>query len=521
MTSSPPSKANPIEEAIAKLTSTKGDKLLIYQLQKQMMIARARIDPAYFIEYVLTHEKTGRRIKNADFHKEWQEFFSECRWGVIIAPIEHGKSFQISVGRILWELGKNHDLRILLIGRTGPMAEKALRLIRQHIQYNRRLHEVFPSLKRGTRDGDLWTNSDIMVERSYYSKDPSVQARGMGSGSILGSRLDIIVFDDGLDLDNTKTKHMRDKAEDWWDTVVFSRLVDDYETKEFGRVFAIGTPFDNDDLLHRLAGRKGWRLAQYCAVENPDDPEDQWRPIWPAVWPLQRLLDRRAGMTLTAFARMLLCQVLDAATRRFKKAWIDHMKWLGRNRTFMRSPPTENGQPLPCFTGLDIGIGKKETDAVSCFFTLAVASNGRRIVADIDSGHWSGPEILNKCKEKSDWFNAEIMVESNAAQRFIAEFAVEYKGVFAVPVNTGKEKWDDEFGVESLAVLMKNGFLVCPSGTDGNETPEEAQAWCDECSNFDPASHTGDRLMASWIADKGVREYLQPRIEDESDHVYR
>jgi len=496
-------------------------KLKLYQAMKARLIAEARRDPSAFIEYVLANEKTGKAIKNADFHREWQAFLSECRWGVIIAAVEHGKSIQVSVGRILWEIGTNPDLRILLIGRNAAAAEKSLRLIKQQILYNKRLHEVFPNLRKSGRKGDLWTSSDIVVEREGYSRDPSIQARGMGSLSILGSRLDFVVFDDGLDLDNTRTQLARDKAEDWWDTVVFSRLVDDYETQTFGRVFAIGTPFDNDDLLHRLAGRKGWRLAHYSAVENPDDPPGQWRPIWPRVWPLQRLLDKRDGMTITAFARTLLCKVLDDATRRFKLAWLKHMKWLGRGRTFMRSAPTEHGRPMKCFTGLDIGIGKKKTDAESVLTTLAVMKNGRRIIVDIDSGHWTGPEILDKCEQKATWFDCEIMVEGNAAQRFIAEFAVAYKGLFATAVNTGKEKWSDVFGVESLAVLMKHGFFVAPSGPEGNEPPAEVEELCRECYDFNPEQHTGDRVMSLWVADKAVREHLAPRTESASDHAYR
>jgi len=504
-----------------ELPRKKADKVRLYKLIKAKMIARARVDPAYFIEYVLANEKTGKAITNAPFHREWQEFLSSAQWGVILAPIEHGKTFQISIGRTLFELGRNPDLRILILGRNGDAAEKPVRIIRQQIEYNQRLHEVFPNLVRSHRIGDPWRDSDITVERTYYSKEPSIQARGMGSKNILGSRLDFVVFDDGLDLENTHTKDARDATEEWWDTVIFSRLVDDYETQTFGRIFAIGTPFDGDDLLHRLGSRPGWRMANYSAVENPDDPPEEWRPIWPRVWPLERLLKKRAGMTITAFARLLLCQLLDAATRRCKKAWLEHTKWLGRDRTLLRSKPTENGHPMRCFTGLDIGVGKKETDARSCLFTWAVTSKRKRVVVDVRSGHWSGPDILEECRKVAERYDSEVLVEGNAAQRFIAEFAVDIHGLFARAINTGTEKWDENVGVESLFVLMKNGYIVTPSGPGGLEVDAEVQAWLDECYEFSPTKHSGDRLMASWIADKGVRELIAERSDDQSDHMRR
>lgn len=510
--------------ADAYYEATKGDpeaQRRLYHATYAAATQRAREDPAFFVEWVIPHEKTSRPIKNARFHEEWHEFLSSVRWGVIIAPIEHGKSLQISVGRILWELGRNPNLRILLLGRGDAAAQKSLGLIMQHIEQNRVLHEVFPNLKRSTRKRDPWSKSDIVVERTSFSRDPSVQARGMGSGNILGSRLDLIVFDDGLDLDNTRTLYQRDKTEEWFDTVVFSRLVEDYERQDFGRVFAIGTPFNSDDLLHRLGRRPGWRMAHYSAVENPEDHPSMWRPIWAAAWPLQRILDKRDGMTLTAFARTLLCQILDSATRRFKRVWLEHATRLGRGRQFFTQPPTEHGVPMPCVVGIDPGVGKKTTDAVTSIAALAVDSHGRRILAHLESGHWTGPEILERAQSVGKMFDAEVLAEGNAAQVWLEHFGQELPGLNIRAVNTGSEKWSDELGVEALAVLCRNGYFVVPS-EDGTieHTAPEAKALLEEMHNFDPSAHTGDRLMSVWIADRGVRERLRERQAD-SGHMER
>ena len=502
------------------LPPEKAEKLGLYNSLKAGQIALARQNPSAFIEYAIPHEKTGKPIINAPFHREWQSFLSSVRWGVIIAPVEHGKSYQISVGRILWELGINPDLRILLIGRNEAMAKKSLRFIRQQIEYNHRVHEVFPHLRKGTKKGDQWSDTDITIARSYSSRDPSVQARGSGSTNILSSRLDLIVYDDGLDIQNTNTQYARDKEEEWFDTVAVSRLVDDYKNNIFGRIFAIGTPFNEDDLLHRLVKRPGWRFLRYSAVENSEDDSALWRPIWPEVWPLKRLLDRQKITTVTAFARTLLCCVLDTASRRFKRSWLDHMLWLGRGRGFLKRAPTQNGVTLPCFTGLDPGIGKKRSDALSCIFTVAVDSYGRRIIVDIRSGHWTGPEMLDECKYVGEQFGSEIFVEGNAAQRWMAEFGNEI-GLICRAVNTGRDKWDEQAGVESLAILMRAGLIVAPSSDEAEAVEPEVKEWIDECYSYDPSIHTGDRLMASWICDKGVREYLAPRIDHISDATYR
>jgi len=482
---------------------------------------RARRDPASFVQHCFRDEKTGKPVENAPHHVAWQSFLSATRWGVVVAPVEHGKSVQIGIGRVIWELGNNPDLRILLVGESGASAEKLLRGIMQQIQYNPRVRRVFPALRPGTRKGDQWNESNITVERPGLARDPSVQARGIGSLNIIGSRLDLVVLDDCLNFENTATKLQRDKLEDWFDTVVFTRLVDDYESGAFGRVFAIGTPWNGDDLLHRLSRREGWRSSRWSAVENPDDPPARWRPTWRGKWPLQRLLEKRTGMTETAFARKYLCRVLSEGLRRFKRAWIDHMFRQGKGRR-LGTWPRWRGALLRCVTGVDIGIGQRDVDALTSIFTLAVEPRSkRRIVVELKSGHWTGPEILDELEKTTTAYGSELIVESNAAQKFIAQFSRERGIAVRTYFTTASNKFDEELGVESLAVEMRNGLWIVPSPTGRLEDADpELRAWAEELLEFDPAQHTGDRLMASWIARQGALGWTEDRV-GRSDHTFR
>lgn len=499
---------------------SRADKLRCYKLLRERLIESARTDPAAFMEYAFPHEKTGRPVKNAEFHIEWHRFFSAVRWGVIQAAVEHGKTQQIGICRMIWEIGRNPTLRCLLIGANDAAARKSLAAIRRHIDGNPCVREIFPNLVRSPRRGDPWNDNDIRVAGASLSRDPTIQARSAGSKNVLGSRIDLAIIDDLLNHENTGSKVQRDKLAEWFDDVVVTRIADDYESGDFGRVFAIGNPWDVDDLLARVSKLPGWQAITTSAVENPDDPPERWRPRWPAQWPLERLLDRRSKMLPQAFARKYLCRVMDAGARRFLRVWIDHMLALGRGRTLLARRPTEHGRPMRCFTGVDIGIGKKDTDARTCFFTWAVDRYNRRIVADIRSGHWTGPEILKQAADVAERFDSEIGFEGNAAQRWAAEFGAE-RGILSRAINTGREKWDEEFGVESLAVLMRGGFLIAPSGPTGHEIDPEVSEWTRECYDYNPEQHAGDRLMASWIGDKMVREFLEPRFASDSNHIDR
>jgi hypothetical protein len=236
-----------------------------------------------------------------------------------------------------------------------------------------------------------------------------------------------------------------------------------------------------------------------------DDPPDRWRMLWPEQWSRERLLDMRAILQEHVFFRKYFTRVRLDASARFKDSWIALMLRLGQGRTFLdRAPKAQGGlRSLPCFTGVDLGIGEGKDDALTTVFTIAVDERGRCIVVDIQSGHWTGPEILDKLARVWLQFGSTIAVEDNAAQKFLVQFGNERFPV--VGLHTGSNKHHEEFGVESIAVEMRNGWWVCPSGTDGQTLHEEARAWISEMQHYSPSAHTGDRIMASWKAREAAR----------------
>ena len=60
--------------------------------RRRAEIDAARERPEAFIEYAIPHERTGRRIVNAQHHLEWHAFLNTHRLAVLWAPVEHGKT---------------------------------------------------------------------------------------------------------------------------------------------------------------------------------------------------------------------------------------------------------------------------------------------------------------------------------------------------------------------------------------------------------------------------------------------
>lgn len=467
------------------------------RLMKSADLDRARRDPSAFIEWAIPHEKTGKPVTCQPFHREWQRMLDEHRNVVIMAPVEHGKTTQIPVGRLIYEIGRDTSIRCAIVSNTARQAEKVLGAVAQHITTNKAVREVFPELRPSTRSKAPWNIAAIEVERPTIAKDPTLQAVGV-AGPIMGSRLELAILDDILDFENTRTQAQRDKIMEWFETTLARRMV------EGGRIWVIGTPWTDTDFLHEIAKRPGFEFRRYSAVENPNDPQDQWRPIWHS---LERLKETAANTTPHNFSRKYLCLVSSDDTSRFQKPWIDLALALGKGRRLIdRAPVTPGGRRLRCFTGVDVGVGQKAENDLTVLFTIALDERQRRIVVDIQSGRWQGPEILNRVQLVSHRYDSLVTLENNGAQDFLRQFGA-LQGIATSSHTTGAaNKFDEAFGVESLAVEFRSGLWVVPSGITGADIHPEIQQWIGELMGYHPERHAGDRLMASWIAREAARK---------------
>ena len=80
------------------------------------------------------------------------------------------------------------------------------------------------------------------------------------------------------------------------------------------------------------------------------------------------------------------------------------------------------------------------------------------------------------------------------------------RGVRVVPHHTHGNKWDPQFGVESLAPLMETGLVSIPWGNA--PTAQAFQPLIDELIAF-PMGQLSDRVMSFWFADLGCRELMK------------
>jgi hypothetical protein len=440
-------------------------------------VRHARRDFAAFAEYAFGLE-LGRH------HRLWAEEVEAHPRLVVLAPVENGKSTLLSIAYPLWRLGRDPNLRVALISETFAQATRPLAAIREAIVRNPRVREVFPGLRPNAGSREKWSDSEIVVERTAALKDPSVLALGV-MGPLLGARVDLAVLDDVTSWENSYTGAQRAKVVAWFKSTLVGRVT------PAGKIIVVGTPWAADDLLGQLQASSEYRSVRTPAISEAGEP------LWPEVWPLARLHQRRCEIGEVEFSRQMLLQVVSDATSRFKEAWFERAFKAAQDAGAALVDRWEGRRPT--FTGVDLGVGQTEAHDMSAIFTLALMPGGKRQVLAIESGRWQAPELVARVKAAHERFRSRVRVESNAAQAYLVQF-LRGAGVPVEAHTTGRNKHDPAYGVESLAVELEQGRWIVP---DAPATRE----WMRELIAYSPDGHAGDRVMASWFAREAARAY--------------
>lgn len=248
-------------------------------------------------------------------------------------------------------------------------------------------------------------------------------------------------------------------------------------------------------------------LKQKGIQEVPVPETDIWVdeqevvPLWPERFDRMHIEEMRSTHLPHRFNQLFMSVCRDDATARCKSEWIEQCKEPG-----MTMVSRYDGDELTV-TGVDLAVGKGMRADYSAFFTFAQQADGYRRILDVEFGQMDAPEIVNKVIEKAQLYKSIVRVENNAAQDYIVQFARAQNR--SVPVKahaTGRAKAHPEYGVESLFVELQNGAWIIPCDKHRRCNPA-IQRWIDECLYFTPGAHTGDVLMACWLAQQQARAF--------------
>lgn len=453
------------------------------KLLQSLAYARAKADPAAFGALTLLDESTGGPVVMAPFHRQFHKEWSHDR-SVIHAFPGAGKSQQLKA-RLAWELWRSPDLRIHWLAGSLAQAERMVDALAEFIESPAVQAVTGGALRVVSKSG-----GDLVVSgRTKPMKDPSVAAAALGQGSNLGRRADLIVGDDILDAESTRTQGGRDAAWRHFTTNNLSRLMPG------GRVWLVGTAWHRDDVLFRASRLDGWRDRAFPVVD------DKGRPVWPAFFPADRIAVKRQELGPTSFQREMCCVPLDEQSIIFAAEHIERAMLQGRDPRFSCLGSTR------CVLGVDVATATHAKADESAIVLVVVDDFGNNHVADVQAGRWGHEELVGRVVAMARANKATAYIESNGPGAIVADLVAKQAPCKPLPT-TRRSK---ESRVEALAAEMASGRWVF-SQPLGYPTADMKKLAAElEVFSFD--EHAGDRASALLVAVEGLRLLAQrPKI---------
>lgn len=459
-----------------------------------------------FIEYVFVDPETKDYLQQQPFHEEWQTLISTNTRVLIAAPRGHGKSVQL-IGRVIWELGRNPELRIKIIGSSDDKSKEILGLIREVLEREERVHEIFPELVVDSSRGD--TKTAFFVHRRIAQRDPSVEASGvLATGA--GGRADLLVCDDVVDLKNSvinpaqREQVIKAIKETWFPLVAAT-----------GRIVWICTPYHVADATHDLKNSgELWKVWWTPAITIQMHFDDEGNPIidentgqqkvtevilWPTKWSKERLKEREQEIGTRSFTRQYLLNAMSDEERTFPESSLE--------RSFDRSIAAI-GEDIEdhwaTFGGVDLASAMGRKNAWTVIWTIARSPYTQKLyLKEMYRRRMPFSATLAAIleqHEKHHW--TCCFVENNGYQQAVVSSLEESNKMIPVyPFVTGANKADEKVGLPGLNVAFEKGHFAIPAALfplSGDDMTPLAIVMNELRTH--PGGEFSDTIMALWFA---------------------
>lgn len=444
----------------------------------------------------------GRHHELPDFHIEMMRALSGTDKRLLVnLPPYHAKSTVATVHHSVYELCRDPNARILIVSKSERLAQRFLYQITKLIS-DPSLYDNGPNLIDDwgpfTTGTEQWNKSQIYIAgRSSAEKDPSVSCLGVG-GHIYGVRADIIKFDDIADLENQRNIDRVQEMLVWCTQEAASRV------GKNGKLQFIGTRISAGDIYSHLQNLPAFRTIRYpCIVDD-----EQQTTLWADHFGYTNAVMQRDSMSAEQW--QLVYQNVDTPGigASFPPEIVEAVystDWaLG-----------SFDQRWALIAGLDPAGANSQAGFTALVLLGVDMTTGHRHLVDlVNVKQMKAPQLRDQIFDWAERYPLrELRVESNGLQSQLVQYNQEImtrltaRGVRVVPhITTGHNKWDPNFGVESMATMFYNRQISLP--TKDVASRNRIRPLVEQLTAF-PMGAVTDLVMAMWFAELGAREVFQ------------
>jgi len=387
-----------------------------------------------------------------------------------LAPRGYGKSTILTITRTIIEIIRNPNIRILIASNTQLQAEVFLREIKFHLEHSPMMLDCFGSFA----SNDKWDTREIVVAtRTSAAKESTVTCVGVG-GPVIARHYDLIIADDIVDEENSRTEVQRDKVKTWW----YKTLLPCLEPE--GRIYILGTRYHYLDLYGHLIRNEYADKHQIIRAIETDDSTP-----WPEKFSIEWLEERRRQSGSIIFNAQYQNDTSLMKGNIFKEEWF---------RFYEQEPDWGS---MNFFIGCDPAATKREAvlsshKANTDYWTIVVGARQRVeegygsdiYLKEIWRGRCTKEEYLNKLRQLNEHYQpVNVVIETVAAQEYLAQDAEKY-----MPVRRVERTKDKVARAYWLQAYFENRQILFPAKHLVSDY-SLWQAFIDELLLFPQAEH--------------------------------
>lgn len=255
--------------------------------KRQELLVKLGANPRLAHEALFSHRHS---VESPEFHLDIIDLMHDpYPKGVVEGFRSSAKSTRAEEAIVIKALFKRHTY-ILIVGASHPRAKERLGAIKNELTTNRSIEYLF-----GKQEGETWGESKIILTNGVC-----IEAMGSGMSMrgmrYLNDRPQFALIDDLEDEESVKSPEQRAKTLTWL-TGTFLPALSEHPRAV---VRMLGNRLDSDALIVKVAKDPAWKHIRIPVMEQAEDgevnyglPPGRWRPTWKAMFPLQRIAEKR------------------------------------------------------------------------------------------------------------------------------------------------------------------------------------------------------------------------------------
>jgi len=379
------------------------------------------------------HYKMGDKLFSSK--EEDKNVLEECCRGVGKSTIaEYAVIYAAAMGE--WP-GFGKCPFIIFLGASAEGNVKSFfKNVANKIESSEFLKQVI-KVKRVTDKEIELVNSDG-IEMFIAGKGMNVNWRGARSPS--GHRPSVLLADDILHNDSATSETIRNTIESNW----FASALPALSPKH--KVIYIGTPINEDDLLHKLKNSGSYSVVRFPLCDRFPVPENEYNSVWPENFTYKYALDmynqyKSAGTTQLFYQEYML-EVTDLSTLLVEE---EDVQW------FDPTLVIKNKYNYNFYIVTDFATSSKKSADFSTIGVVAISSNNDWLLVDGQCKRQGMQENIDDTfRYVKKWNPLSVGIESSGQQGGFISIMQEMMMKLNIWFTFAKKKGSKEPGIRPM-----------------------------------------------------------------------